>query len=730
MSIVTVNPHSLAAQGAALPPVRTASAGLSADPKPAAAKLDPIFGNVSPNWENYLRPQAAFQWWTLPYLSSITPQYVQQILIGGLAGNHVACWQMFNLMPDTNPEIVACIGEWIDGILAKKLVIEPYHEEDTPPTANAIRNQRIVAAAFRNMLPEIDADENALKETMRDIAFDRFHGQSVLGVNYYQAEDSQDLYTLDIPNIGTILAPRCTYWVHPVCYAWDISGRMGLRIPLEDLRDVTKSARANRAGTLPTDFGLANGLSFTGYSGSPRPASLQRFPANQFLLGVTKMQTGSALGASCLRPLAGFWVYENFAADFAMDYAQIFGIPFRTATFSANTSEEDKAFVREMLQNMGSRGWALLPDGVKLEFEKSMSNGAETPQGFLIKLCHEQYRKVILRQTMTGSGHGGAAQGSKGGMSTEQDVKAICIQAGADHVADVLREQFARQIIFLNTGRATELPFIRLADEEEGSLEEMQRDQIGAQLVPIGENYFRRKYNYPKPAPGETVAKMPTPPPSATGGDTKPTTNPDPDAPKNPDQEMNAAKPALEAAALAGANWREDLKKQVRVAITTAFIKGIKGDQAAIGTNKKTTPLEAGEFHGNQYVTIADEKWSGSPKEMHERADKIMRGFTSANHPKLGEVKFTRLGRSKTLYDKRTPHEFQSVQAIPQLVEKGTLVSSLPDRKGRPDIIAVHKIEHGLKIGEAKYHAEVTVRESWDGKKTANKFYLHRIHEK
>lgn len=133
------------------------------------------------------------------------------------------------------------------------------------------------------------------------------------------------------------------------------------------------------------------------------------------------------------------------------------------------------------------------------------------------------------------------------------------------------------------------------------------------------------------------------------------------------------------------------------------------------------------EFHGSQYVEIPDEHWTGTPKEMHKRADALMRKFTVTKNPELGDVHFTGKGRSKTLFDKRKPHEFQSVKAIPEIVEQGKVVSSLPDRQNRPDIIAVHKIEHGLKIGEAKYKAEITVRETKSGTKSVHQFYLHRI---
>lgn len=506
---------SLAAVGG-LPPRRDLAAAVATEVVTKPIDRGSMFTqDLFPGLAKVLRPQSAFQWWSLPYLSSITPQYVQNILVSGAAGNHVACWQIFDLMIDTNPEIAACIGEFVDAICGKKLIIEPYHEEDEPPSTNAIRNQKIVAAALRNMQPEADTDENALVQVIRDIVFARFHGQSVQEVDYYESESDQ-MHTLDVAGIGTIAAPRCTFWCHPVTYAFDVTGRLGLRMPVMDARELSKNAAARKPGYLPTDMGVGGGMIFSG-NGAARPDSVIRFPKNQFLISIIKAKTGNAMSGSCLRPLANWWVYENFAADYAMDLAQIFGIPFRVAHYAPTTTDNDKQFVADMLQNMGSRGWALLPDGIKLEFEKAMATGADSPQGFLIKLCHEQYRKVILRQTMTGSGHGGAAQGSKAGMDTETDVKSICMQAAANYAADQIRQQLARSILKINVGSDAELPFIRLAEESEGDVNDMSRDSTAATLIDIGETYFRKKYGYPKPSPGEAIAKAPTPPPAFGG---------------------------------------------------------------------------------------------------------------------------------------------------------------------------------------------------------------------
>jgi hypothetical protein len=883
--------------------------------------------NLSPSLGAVLRPQAAYRW-LLPNLASITPLYIENVLRGALAGNHVQAWEIFDLMIDSNPEIAACVGEYVDGICEKKLIVEPYHEEDEEPSLNAIENQKIISSCFRNFRPDPAADENAFRGTVRDILFGRFHNQSVLEEDWYDTYGTGQLNRIQVAGVGNVVAPRCTFWVHPVCYAWDMSGRLGLRVALDDqLRQMNEKAKNFKAGS-GAAVGMGDSPVWNFISSQPMPSYLTEFPANKFLISVMKAKSGTALGSSCLRSLAWWWCVENFCGDWLLDLAQLFGIPFRKATYSQGTSEEDKATARDMLQNMGARGWCLLPEGVVLDFEKAMESGEHSPEGFMIQLAERQMRKVILRQTMTGKD----SSTGKGFGEQEGDVKSQCLNAGALHVCEVLREQMARHILRVNKGRDDEVPFISLTEDDQGGLQDAQTiaalSQAGAGKA-IGLNWIGKRFGIPQPTKDEqTLGDAPAAPtPGADrGGDGSSPQNrgqavPAP-AGKKPAVPGKKDRPELAAGDVAGHEFhgnqyaeaqsaassktgtaREDQTESAHAAARDAHLAAAKvapnesarsfheqmaarheevrsimaaheekmkaliedrsmqlsplhkqiaetkekirqseqrtaamqrqmareenaadvtpaaagelqaseasGTESALvsqagdalakavapllkylraglaikdeaaqlsyferaiekwpeltaplqhdgalaeqltptlvesfvaGLNAKaehapavaSKPLNAGdveghEFHGNQYVELPDEKWTGTPKEMHQRADTIMKGFKSAESPQLGTVEFTRLGRNKTLYDKRTPHEFQSVQALPRLVEQGNVVSSLPDRKGRKDILAVHKIEHGLKIGDAKYKAELTVRETNEGKKIAQKFYLHRI---
>jgi hydrogenase expression/formation protein HypD len=157
-----------------------------------------------------------------------------------------------------------------------------------------------------------------------------------------------------------------------------------------------------------------------------------------------------------------------------------------------------------------------------------------------------------------------------------------------------------------------------------------------------------------------------------------------------------------------------------------------RGDGLQLANRKvpHSSEVAGDELHCNQYVEIPDEHWTGSVKEMRQRADQMMRGFKSSHNPELGEVQFSKTGRSKTLGTKTTPHQFQSVQALPALIEKGTVVSSVADKQGRYHIVKIHTIEHGLKIGESPYRAQIIVREVRTGSKTSkttHQFYLHKL---
>lgn len=429
----------------------------------------------------------------------MTPQYVEMLLRGMLFGNHVQGMELFTVMMDSDPEIASCVQEYTDAVLKKRLVIEPYHEDDEEPTDTAIEKAKVCSAALRNMRPAADLNENGLDGTVRDIAFARFHGTSVLEADWTTLDGER--FMKGVPGVtGQVQCVRSTYWVHPVCYGWDVNGRMGITVTQDSLKKTSDAAWGSKP-------------SATGSAVNPRAQYVQPFPQDNFIIAVGNGKTGSIYGKSCLRALAWWWIASNFCGDYLMKYAELFGIPLRKATYDPNTPAHIKAEIRQILQSAGSEPWTMMPKGAEVEFERGSGGAGDSPQAFLFRFANEMKRKVILHQTMSG-GAGSAGTGiGKGGMETEDaGPKADCVDAGAKAVCEVFNLQLIPSILTLNYGDGgdMEAPVAKLVDYEEGNYNDAQRDQLLSQIIDLPDSWVRRKYSVPKLGTGDKVAGVET----------------------------------------------------------------------------------------------------------------------------------------------------------------------------------------------------------------------------
>jgi phage gp29-like protein len=428
------------------------------------------------NLQRIVRPQALFRWLG-PQLAAITPAYIEQTMIGAMQGSTLQAWSIFDLMLKTWPELLACYTELIYGVLRKKLVYEPYHEEDEKPTPSAIEKQKLVACAIRSMTPDPARDDSAIEGTIKDVLDAWFRGVAVSEILWQSIDDA---------NIGTIMAPQSTFSVDPTNYAWSSDGSLGLR-----------SNKQSAMSMWP----------FATTSLSPRPDEVQAFPDNKFLVAVHKASGGSPLGGALLRPLAWWWCAANFSSDWLLNLAQIFGIPFRWATYDPNATPETIAMLDNMLQNMGSNAWGRGPTGTEIQFISPPERGSDhSPQGELMDRADRYARTLILGQTMTGS-HGTTGKG--GGQAfgkIEHEVKDDRIDAAGKFATTVLNQQLVSSILMLNYGNTDEMPSMKFLEDEVADLVEAQRDQVLINAgLPIGVDYLRKKYDIPEPAEGEEI---------------------------------------------------------------------------------------------------------------------------------------------------------------------------------------------------------------------------------
>ena len=386
-------------------------------------------------------------------MSQVTPQYVEMVLRGASSGNHTQLWELLDLMFETWPELAACVNELTEGVMGRKLVFRAWEEEGEAPSPTADEKKQLVSSALRRMRPRVAADENDLDGTLRDIIDGWFRGVTCLEIDWQKVNAGK---------LGNILAPRATFWAHPQHFAWTEHGWLGLRA----------------AG------------------------QVVELPPHKFLVGIHKPKSGSALGASLLRPLVWWWCAANFASDWLLNLAQLFGLPFRWANHDPNAPQQTVDAICNMLQNMGSAGGAAFPAGTTLELKDTGKTGENSPQGDLLDRADRYARMLILGQTLSGS-QDSSKGGGKAFGEVEAGVKDQRMEAAARYVCKVLNQQLIPAIVELNYGDVDECPVVDLICESEAGTAEAQRDQILAGYMPIGLDYLRAKYNVPAPAEGE-----------------------------------------------------------------------------------------------------------------------------------------------------------------------------------------------------------------------------------
>jgi phage gp29-like protein len=494
---------------------------------PVGKKSQNLPPGIAPGMGRILRPQAATRW-LLPSLAAITPQYIEMTLRGALAGSHVQQWELFDLMLDSWPELSACAQELTDLVSGMNPVFSPWCEEGEKPTESALEKRRLVSSAWRSMKPKATADENNSDGTIADLVDGWFRGVTALEVDWQVSQ---------LGGLGRCVVPRATFWVHPVNFAWNSEGELGLR---SDARGLTGST-----------------------STQPLPSSVAPFPDHKFLVGIHKAKAGTALGGAMLRPLAWWWCAANFASDWVLNLAQVFGLPFRWANYDTNAPQDTIDAICSMLQNMGSAGWAAFPAGTTLELKDTPKGSDHSPQGELLDRADRYARLVILGQTMSGS-HGSMGKGGGQAFGTvEEGVKEKRGNACAKYVAGVINTQLIPSILTLNYGDDSECPEVQFLNEKEGGLPEAQRDQVLIACgLPVGVNFMRQKYNIPAPDEDEEIMK-----PAQTAGPVQP---PKPPEETDPLQSKDAGVPG-------------DLTKQ--------FLGALKDAESEL-----PFPVEAGAF--------------------------------------------------------------------------------------------------------------------------------------
>lgn len=479
------HPNSLAAKGRELPRRRDARQLQAA-------------GQINPDLFRILRRQTVGNW-MLPSMATLTPQYIENILRGALGGNHVQQWELFDLMLDTWPRLLKNTSEITGAVQAMQWKLEAWAEDDQPPSDAANERKKVVSSGLWQMRPELGSDDNGFETTIGDLCSAWWVGTVVLEIVWESRRVGQ---------LGDLTVPQCTAWAHPRNYGWNEAGQLGLNLNAE-----------NSAGI---------------FAGS-RARSIEPFPENKFLVGICKAKSGPAQTAARLRGIAWWWCAANFSADWLMNLAQLFGIPFRWATYADNAKDGTIDLINDLLDNMGSSGRAAFPEGTNLNFLEAGKNAGSSPQADLLERADKACDLLILGQTLTtdvGEGGGGSLALGK----VHGGVRSQVMQSAANFVARVLNEQFVPAILRENFGDEAEAPYFCPEPRTEKDLKSAA-DVIASAVstgLAVPKKWAHEELNIPLPQAGEEIIERqataplpggpgaPMPADSAARGDTRP----------------------------------------------------------------------------------------------------------------------------------------------------------------------------------------------------------------
>lgn len=425
----------------------------------------------------------------LPQLAAITPTYIETLLRGAFGGSHIQAWGLFDLMEDTWPRLSKNINELKRAVQEMTWNLDPWREEDEPATDSAKEKMAVVSSAIWGMRPDATNDEAGFRQTIYDV-MDGWAKGTVLIEIIWQIRDTQ--------KYGTIAAPKSTVWIRPDNYAWTSEGKLGLNLN-------SLESQGNRGYALENNPAYSIGInpSYATMGG----INVVELPPDKFLLGINKAKSGHPLACSLLRPLAWWWCASNFSADWLMNRAQLFGLPFRWGTYPVGASQATIDKICTMLDQMGSAAWAAFPEGAKLELYDGGAGAEKSPQADLLDRADKNCDLLILGQTLT------TEQGDRGSQAlgrVHSDVKQEVVVGASGYAAEVFNTQLIPAILRLNYGNDDECPQFKPESEKiKDEKANADRDKVLLDAgVKMPRDWFYKRHDIPIPQEGEEVVEI------------------------------------------------------------------------------------------------------------------------------------------------------------------------------------------------------------------------------
>jgi len=417
-------------------------------------------------------------------LANVTPEQVRSILRNVRTGRLEDQDRLFRLMLDSWSRLRKCLNEVSGAVAALPVVIHPaVREGEEAPTPRAMQIHEVTERALESYAPRpayLELDTHGMVKAMID-AYAK--GISVVEILWHVQNG--------------VVSPRC-YCPVPAKYL-----------------------------SYPQDSTMVDRLMFA--KDGVNYGNLEDFPADKFLLGVWQQGGIHPIHCGNLRSLTKQWLGAIYGMGWLMQYAQLFGIPWRHVETDGTEGAMTKA--QELLETIGSSGAAVTGPGVKLSVLEGVSGSAATmPQSHLMDIADKACDILLLGQTLTTDT---SDSGSRALGDVHASVRAEVLQTVAAWVGDIFNNQLIPAIVRMNFGTVAseDMPYVSIeipVPKDQKTVAE--RVKILAEIgLPMSTKWVYEELGIPEPQADDVLfGGMPAPV-------VQPVADPEPETPEPED---------------------------------------------------------------------------------------------------------------------------------------------------------------------------------------------------
>lgn len=194
---------------------------------------------------------------------------------------------------------------------------------------------------------------------------------------------------------------------------------------------------------------------------------------------ISKARHASLARAGLLRTAAWWALFKRMSVRDWVVYAEKFGLPYITGRYQQSASDESKAVLAQVVEDLGSDGYAVLSDEVDVaihDIGTRMGDDAVHPA--LIGLCEAQMSKLIYGATLTNDS-GGSGSWALG--KVHQGRSFALEQADASRFQHVFRKHISAPFVKYNNFGKARPPRLKIQISQE--LDPKTRAQVASILV-------------------------------------------------------------------------------------------------------------------------------------------------------------------------------------------------------------------------------------------------------